>query len=42
MLFVLGLAIGLGRLVTGRIGASIVAHMFVNAIGMLFLLIDLA
>lgn len=42
VLFVLGLAIGLGRLVTGRIGASIVAHMFVNAIGMLFLLIDLA
>ena len=42
VLFVLGLAIGLGRLVTGRIAASIAAHMFVNAIGMIFLLIDLA
>lgn len=41
VLFVLGLAIGLGRLVTGRIAASIAAHMYVNAIGMIFLLIDL-
>ncbi|MEZ5244040.1 MAG: type II CAAX endopeptidase family protein [Acidimicrobiales bacterium] len=42
VLFMLGLAIGLGRLVTGRIGASIAAHMYVNAIGMIFLLIDLS
>jgi membrane protease YdiL (CAAX protease family) len=41
VLFVLGLAIGLGRLVTGRIAASIAAHMYVNAMGMIFLLIDL-
>ena len=42
VLFMLGLAIGLGRLVTGRIAASIAAHMYVNAIGMIFLLIDLS
>lgn len=41
VLFVLGMAIGLGRLVTGRIAASIAAHMYVNGIGMLFLLIEL-
>lgn len=42
VLFVLGMAIGLGRLVTGRIGPSIAAHMYVNAIGMIFLLIELS
>lgn len=42
VLFMLGLAIGLGRLVTGRIAASIAAHMYVNAIGMIFLLIELS
>lgn len=42
VLFVLGMAIGLGRLVTGRIGASVAAHMYVNAMGMLFLLIELS
>lgn len=41
ILFVLGLAIGLGRLLTGRIAASIVAHMGVNAIGMIGLLVEL-
>lgn len=42
VLFVLGMAIGLGRLVTGRIAASIFAHVYVNAIGMIFLLIELS
>lgn len=42
VLFVLGLVIGLGRIATGRIGASIFAHMYVNAMGMTFLLIELS
>jgi membrane protease YdiL (CAAX protease family) len=42
VLFVLGMTIGLGRLVTGRIGASIAAHMYVNGIAMTFLLIELS
>lgn len=42
ILFVLGAVIGLGRIATGRIGASIFAHMYVNAIGMIFLLIELS
>jgi len=42
VLIVLGAVIGLGRITTGRIGASIAAHMYVNAIGMIFLLIELS
>lgn len=42
ILFVLGFVIGIGRIATGRIGASIFAHMYVNAIGMIFLLIELS
>lgn len=42
ILFVLGAVIGLGRIATGRIGASIFAHIYVNAIGMIFLLIELS
>jgi membrane protease YdiL (CAAX protease family) len=42
VLFVLGMAIGLGRLVTGRVAASIAAHMYVNSIAMIFLLIELS
>ena len=42
ILFVLGAVIGVGRIATGRIGASIFAHMYVNAIGMTFLLIELS
>ena len=42
ILFVLGLALGFARARTRRIGASIVAHMVINALGMLFLLIELA
>lgn len=42
ILFVLGAVIGLGRIATGRIGASIFAHIYVNAISMIFLLIELS
>lgn len=42
VLFVLGMTIGLGRLVTGRVAASIFAHVYVNTIGMIFLLIELS
>lgn len=42
VLFVLGLALGYGRTRTGRIGPAIVAHMLINGIGMLFLLIELS
>ena len=38
VLFVLGLALGLGRLLTGRIGASIVTHACINGIAMSVLL----
>ncbi len=42
IVFVLGMALGTGRLVTGRIGASIVAHMLVNAVSMVALLVELS
>ena len=42
ILFVIGLVIGLGRLRTGRIGASIVAHMMINSLAMVGLLAELA
>ena len=42
VLFVVGLAIGVGRLVTGRVGASIAAHVFVNAMAMTATLAQLA
>ncbi len=38
ILFSLAMAIGLGRRVTGRIGAGIVAHAAINTIGMIALL----
>lgn len=38
VLFALGLALGLGRLLTGRIGASIVTHAYINGIAMTVLL----
>jgi CAAX protease family protein len=41
VVFVLGLAIGIGRLQTGRIGPSIAAHAFVNAVSMTALLVEL-
>lgn len=42
VLFVLALCIGLGRLVTGRIGASIVAHALVNTLGMIAVVAEIA
>ncbi len=42
ILFVLGLALGAGRLATGRIGPAVVAHAMINSIGMLFLLIEIS
>ena len=42
VLFVLGLALGAGRLATGRLGPAIAAHAMINSIGMLFLLIELS
>jgi len=42
ILFVLGLALGAGRLATGRIGPAIIAHAMINGIGMLFLLIEIS
>lgn len=42
VLFVLGMALGFGRIRTGRIGASIAGHAYINALGMTALLIDLA
>ena len=41
VLFVLGLALGLGRMLTGRIGASIVTHACINGIAMAVLLATL-
>ena len=38
VLFVLGVALGLGRYLTGRIGAAIVAHALINGIAMAVLL----
>ena len=42
ILFVLGLALGLGRMATGRLGPAIIAHAMINSIGMLFLLIEIS
>jgi membrane protease YdiL (CAAX protease family) len=42
VLFVVGMAIGIGRLVTGRVGASIAAHVFINTMAMTATLIELA
>ncbi|MEM9520307.1 MAG: CPBP family intramembrane glutamic endopeptidase [Actinomycetota bacterium] len=39
VLFVLGMGLGLGRLITGRIGASIVTHALINGLAMIGLLI---
>ncbi len=38
VLFAIGLAIGWGRLRTGRIGAGIIAHSMINTLGMIALL----
>ena len=42
VLFILGLALGMGRILTGRIGASIVTHALINGLGMIALLATLA
>lgn len=42
VLFAVGVAIGIGRLRTGRIGASILTHMLINALAMTATLVDLA
>ncbi|MBT5850425.1 MAG: hypothetical protein HOH36_08330 [Acidimicrobiaceae bacterium] len=42
MIFVLGMAVGAGRLATGRLGPAIAAHAMINGISMLFLLIELS
>jgi len=42
ILFVLGIALGLGRTITGRIGPAIVGHVMINAIGMTALLAEIA
>ncbi|MEO0494502.1 MAG: CPBP family intramembrane glutamic endopeptidase, partial [Actinomycetota bacterium] len=39
VLFVLGLALGMGRLLTGRIGAAIVTHALINGLGMIALVL---
>lgn len=39
ILFALGFALGVGRLLTGRIGASIVTHAVINSFGMIGLLL---
>jgi membrane protease YdiL (CAAX protease family) len=38
VLFTLGIALGMGRLLTGRIGASIITHALINGLGMIALL----
>ena len=38
VLFTLGIALGMGRLLTGRIGASIITHALINGLGMVALL----
>jgi len=38
ILFVLGLALGYGRMRTGRLGSSIILHMLINSIAMIGLL----
>lgn len=42
VLFVVGMAIGLGRLRTGRIGASIITHMLINTMAMIATLVEMA
>ncbi len=42
VLFGIGLAIGVGRLATGRIMASIIAHGLINTIGMIAVLAEIA
>ena len=42
VLFMLGLALGMGRVLTGRIGASIITHALINGLGMVALLFTLA
>lgn len=42
VLFVLGLALGAGRMATGRLGPAIAAHAMINGIGMLFVMIELS
>lgn len=42
ILFMIGIAIGIGRLRTGRIGASIVAHVCINSLAMIGLLAEVA
>ena len=42
VLFVLGLALGYGRIQTGRLGPCIAGHALINGIGMTFLLIEVA
>ena len=42
VLFVVGLAIGLGRLITGRVAASIATHIFINAMAMTATLVELS
>lgn len=42
ILFVIGLVIGIGRLRTGRIGASIITHIIINSLAMTFLITELA
>ena len=38
ILFVLGMALGYGRIRTGRIGSCVAAHMYLNSLGMIALL----
>ncbi len=38
ILFILGLLLGYGRIRTGRIGASVAAHIYINSVSMIFLL----
>ncbi|MBT5849648.1 MAG: CPBP family intramembrane metalloprotease [Acidimicrobiaceae bacterium] len=42
VIFVLGMAVGAGRLATGRLGPAIAAHAMINGTSMLFLLIELS
>ena len=42
VLFVVGMAIGIGRLLTGRIGASIAVHVFINSLAMIATLAQIA
>jgi membrane protease YdiL (CAAX protease family) len=38
VLFTLGIALGMGRLLTGRLGAPIITHALINGLGMIALL----